>query len=100
MSEFYGATDDQESINTIHHAIDLGVTMLDTADMYNPFTNEGLVGRAIKNCREQVIVATKFGNVRSENGAFLGVTGKPEYVHQACDTSLKRLGIQNQSLEI
>jgi aryl-alcohol dehydrogenase-like predicted oxidoreductase len=94
MSEFYGATNDQESIDTIHHAIELGVTMLDTADMYGPFTNERLVGRAIKSYQDRVIVATKFGNVRSEDGAFLGVSGKPKYVHQACDASLQRLGIE------
>lgn len=93
MSEFYGAASEQESISTIHRALDLGVTMLDTADMYGPFTNERLVGRAIKGYRDKVIVATKFGNVRTEDGGFLGVNGKPEYVHQACDASLQRLGI-------
>ncbi len=91
MSEFYGAASEQDSINTIHRALDLGVTMLDTADMYGPFTNERLVGRAIKDYRDKVIVATKFGNVRTEDGGFLGVNGKPEYVHQACDASLQRL---------
>ncbi|BDA70530.1 aldo/keto reductase [Calothrix sp. PCC 7716] len=93
MSEFYGAASEQDSINTIHRALDLGVTMLDTADMYGPFTNERLVGRAIKDYRDKVIVATKFGNVRSEDGGFLGVSGKPEYVRQACDASLQRLGV-------
>jgi aryl-alcohol dehydrogenase-like predicted oxidoreductase len=93
MSEFYGVRDDQESIETIHRALDLGITMLDTADMYGPFTNERLVGRAIRDRREQVIIATKFANVRSEDGKFLGVSGKPEYVRQACDASLQRLGV-------
>ena len=93
MSEFYGENNEQESIDTIHRAIDLGVTMFDTADMYGPFTNEGLVGRAIKNYRDEVVVATKFGNVRTEDGAFLGVNGTPEYVRQACDASLQRLGV-------
>lgn len=93
MSDFYGARDDQESIETIHRALDLGVTMLDTADMYGPFTNERLVGRAIRDRRDRVIIATKFANVRSEDGKFLGVSGKPEYVHQACDASLQRLGV-------
>lgn len=93
MSDFYGARDDQESIETIHRALDLGVTMLDTADMYGPFTNERLVGRAIRDRRDRVIIATKFANVRSEDGKFLGVSGKPEYVRQACDASLQRLGV-------
>jgi aryl-alcohol dehydrogenase-like predicted oxidoreductase len=93
MSEFYGARDDQESLLTIHRALDLGVTMLDTADMYGPFTNERLVGKAIRDRRDQVIIATKFANMRSEDGKFLGVSGKPDYVHQACDDSLQRLGV-------
>ena len=93
MSEFYGENNEQESIDTIHRAIDLGVTMFDTADMYGPFTNQGLVGRVIKNYRDKVVVATKFGNVRTEDGGFLGVSGRPEYVHQACDASLQRLGV-------
>jgi aryl-alcohol dehydrogenase-like predicted oxidoreductase len=93
MSDFYGARDDQKSIDTIHRAIALGVTMFDSADMYGPFTNERLLGRAIKGDRDQVIVATKFGNVRSEDGQFLGISGKPEYVRQACDASLQRLGV-------
>jgi aryl-alcohol dehydrogenase-like predicted oxidoreductase len=94
MSEFYGDLDEQEAIATIHHALDLGITLLDTADMYGPFTNEQLVGRAIKDRRDQVVVATKFGNVRTEDGGWLGVSGKPEYVYQACDASLKRLGVE------
>jgi aryl-alcohol dehydrogenase-like predicted oxidoreductase len=93
MSEFYGARDDQESLQTIHRALDLGVTMLDTADMYGPFTNERLVGKAIRDRRDQVIIATKFANMRSEDGKFLGVSGKPDYVRQACDASLQRLGV-------
>lgn len=93
MSEFYSGRDEQEAIATLHHALDLGVTFLDTADMYGPFTNEKLVGRAIKDRREQVVLATKFGNVRSEDGGWLGISGKPDYVRQACDASLKRLGV-------
>jgi aryl-alcohol dehydrogenase-like predicted oxidoreductase len=93
MSEFYAGRDDEESIRTIHRAMDLGVTFLDTADMYGPFTNEVLVGRAIRDRRASVVLATKFGNVRDAAGAFMGVNGSPEYVRQCCDASLKRLGI-------
>jgi aryl-alcohol dehydrogenase-like predicted oxidoreductase len=93
MSEFYGARDDQESIATIHRALDLGVTLLDTADMYGCGENERLVGRAIKDRRREVILATKFGNVRDERGNFLGVSGRPEYVRACCDASLRRLGV-------
>src|SRR6478672_2106528 len=93
MSEFYGTGDEDEAIATIHRALDLGVTFLDTADMYGPFTNEKLVGRAIRDRRDQVVLATKFGNERSEDGGFLGVNGKPEYVRQCCDASLQRLGV-------
>jgi aryl-alcohol dehydrogenase-like predicted oxidoreductase len=93
MSEFYGAGDEQESIATIHRSIELGCTFLDTADMYGSGKNEELVGRAIKDRRDKVVLATKFGNVRGPNGEFLGVKGTPEYVKQACDASLKRLGI-------
>jgi aryl-alcohol dehydrogenase-like predicted oxidoreductase len=93
MSEFYSGRDEGEAIATLHRAIDLGVTFLDTADMYGPFTNEKLVGRAIQDRRDQVILATKFGNVRTEEGGWAGISGKPEYVRQACDASLKRLGV-------
>ena len=98
MSEFYGEGDDAESIATIHRALELGVNLLDTADMYGPFTNERLVGRAIADRRDEVVLATKFGNVRGENGERLGVRGDPEYVRQACDTSLERLGVDHIDL--
>jgi aryl-alcohol dehydrogenase-like predicted oxidoreductase len=93
MSEFYGSGDEQESIATINHALDQGVCFLDTADMYGSGRNEELVGRAIKGRRDDVFLATKFGNVRGPNGEFMGVRGDPEYVAEACDASLQRLGV-------
>jgi aryl-alcohol dehydrogenase-like predicted oxidoreductase len=98
MSEFYGETDDAEAVQTIHRALELGVTFLDTADMYGPFTNERLVGRAIAGHRDDVVLATKFGNVRGEHGERLGVRGDPAYVRQACDASLGRLGVDHIDL--
>ncbi len=93
MSEFYGPGDEEESVKTIHLALDSGVTFLDTADMYGPFTNEKLVGKAIAGRRDEVVLATKFGNKRGEDGSFQGVSGTPEYVRKSCDASLARLGI-------
>jgi len=94
MSEFYGVGDDTESIATIHEALDSGVNFLDTADMYGPFTNERLVGAAIKGRRDEVVLATKFGNQRADDGSFLRINGSPEYVRAACDASLERLGVE------
>jgi aryl-alcohol dehydrogenase-like predicted oxidoreductase len=98
MSEFYGSADEGEAIATIQRALELGVSFLDTADMYGPFTNERLVGRAIADRREQVVLATKFGNERNEDGSWVGINGSPEYVHSACEASLKRLGVEHVDL--
>ena len=98
MSEFYGAHDEEEALATIHRALDLGVTFLDTADMYGPFTNEKLVARAIAGRRDEVQLATKFGNVRGENGEYLGIRGDADYVRQACEASLERLGVDHIDL--
>jgi aryl-alcohol dehydrogenase-like predicted oxidoreductase len=98
MSDFYGSADDAVSVATIHRALDLGVTFLDTADAYGPFKNEQLVGRAIRDRRDRAVVATKFGNVRSETGAPLGINGTPDYVRKACDASLRRLGVDTIDL--
>jgi aryl-alcohol dehydrogenase-like predicted oxidoreductase len=98
MSEFYGSADEDEGVATIQRALELGVTFLDTADMYGPFTNERLVGRAIAGRRDEVQLATKFGNVRTEDGGRLGIRGDAEYVRQACDASLERLGVDTIDL--
>lgn len=98
MSEFYGTGDEAEATATIHRALDLGVTFLDTADMYGPFTNERLVGAAVKGRRDEVALATKFGNERGEDGSRLGVNGRPDYVRSAADASLKRLGVDHLDL--
>jgi aryl-alcohol dehydrogenase-like predicted oxidoreductase len=98
MSEFYGRADEAQSIATIHRALDLGITLLDTADMYGPFTNERLVGRAIAGRRHQVVLATKFGFVRDADGTRHGISGRPDYVRKACDASLQRLGVDTIDL--
>jgi aryl-alcohol dehydrogenase-like predicted oxidoreductase len=98
MSEFYGSADEAEAKEVINRALDLGVTFLDTADMYGPFTNEKLVGEAIAGRRDQVVLATKFGNVRGENGERLGIRGDAEYVHRCCEDSLRRLGVERIDL--
>ena len=93
MSDFYGSGDEAESIRTLHRALELGIDFFDTADMYGPFKNEELVGRAIRGRRDEVVLATKFGNERAPDGRYLGVNGRPEYVRKACDASLRRLGV-------
>lgn len=98
MSEFYGPQQEDESLETIHRALDLGINLLDTADMYGRGANELLVGRAIKGRRDRVVLATKFGNVRDSEGRFAGVNGRPEYVRQACEASLRRLQIETIDL--
>lgn len=98
MSEFYGPTNDEESVATIHRFLELGGNFIDTADMYGPFKNEILVGKAIAERRDQVVLATKFGNERSSDGSFKGINGRPEYVRAACDASLQRLGVDHIDL--
>ncbi|MFF2348042.1 aldo/keto reductase [Pseudarthrobacter sp. NPDC058119] len=98
MSEFYGSGDEQESVATIHEFLDAGGSLLDTADMYGPFTNEKLVGSAIAGRREDVVLATKFGNERREDGSWVGINGRPDYVRSACDASLQRLGVDHIDL--
>ncbi len=98
MSEFYGSAREEESVATLHRALDLGINFLDTADMYGPWTNEMLVGMAIADRRDRVVLATKFGIMRNEKSEFLGINGRPDYVHSACDASLKRLGLEHIDL--
>ena len=98
MSEFYGSSNASDAIATIHRALDLGINFLDTADMYGPFTNEKLVGKAIRGRRDNVVLATKFGNQRRDDGSWIGINGKPEYVRAACDASLQRLGVDHIDL--
>ena len=98
MSEYYGAADEHESTATLKHALTLGINFFDTADMYGPFTNERLVGKTLRGWRDNVIIATKFGFQRNEQGAYLGISGHPDYVHAACEASLQRLGVDSIDL--
>lgn len=98
MSDFYGPADDAQNLAVLNHAIDIGINFLDTADMYGVGRNEELIGRVLKTRRKEVVLATKFGNVRAPDGTFLGVDGRPEYVAAACDASLKRLGVEHIDL--
>lgn len=98
MSDFYGPASEDEAIATIHEAIDRGIDFIDTADVYGPFTNEQLVGRALRGRRDAVVLASKFGNVRGADGKWMGIDGRPEYVRQACDASLQRLGVDRIDL--
>jgi len=98
MSEFYGSTDDAESIATVHRALDVGMNFLDTADVYGRGHNEELIGRALRGRRDQAVLATKFGNVRDSEGRWLGVNGRPEYIAQCCEASLRRLGVAHIDL--
>ncbi len=98
MSDFYGSANDEKSIALIHHALDQGVNFFDTADMYGPFTNEMLVGKALKDRRDEAVIATKFAVMRTEDGGFQGICGKPEYVLSSCDASLQRLGVDTIDL--
>ena len=98
MSDFYGAKNDAESVATLHRALDLGIDFFDTADIYGPFSNERLVGRVLRKVRDRVILATKFGNVRLEDGTWVGVNGRPDYVKEACNASLQRLGVETIDL--
>ncbi|MCC2658570.1 MAG: aldo/keto reductase [Panacagrimonas sp.] len=98
MSDFYGPADDKQNLAVLNHAIDIGVNFLDTADMYGPFTNEELIAKLLKTRRREVVIATKFANVRAADGTFIGISGKPEYVQSACEASLKRLGVETIDL--
>jgi aryl-alcohol dehydrogenase-like predicted oxidoreductase len=98
MSEFYGEADEAESLATIHRALELGIDFFDTSDIYGPFTNEQLLGRAVAGRRDRVVLATKFGNVRRPDGSWVGINGRPEYVKEACDASLARLGVDTIDL--